>query len=238
MRLFAAISVISLFAACGATPIRVNGVVRDSPEMRPLRNVPLDSYKQLRMLVRPGGSGAECGVAPLEGTSEADQRNNAVCVPAEATNQAVGMVRQRLRSYGVEVAKDANELFDYEVRVLVTGIAPRRPDPMAAKAYARLTFARHERPTGFFAGLDDKAATEAFESVVRDCALKDSDLTTFSASSSEPMTPEFDLSALVGDAVDAGVGCTELARFFREAHTRFAKAAPPPGPTPQPAPAP
>jgi hypothetical protein len=175
-----------LSGACGPSPIHVNGVVRESPEMRPLRNIPSDAYKDLRVLVlaapdtaQPGGSG--CGVAPLEGGGD---RNNAACVPADASNDAVRIVRQRMRSYGVGVARDAREPYDYEVRVLVTGIAPRKPDPMAARAAARVTFAQNSvsGSSGVFAGIDRNAASAAFDSVAKDCALLDADISSFSAS--------------------------------------------------------
>jgi hypothetical protein len=43
------------------------------------------------------------------------------------------------------------------------------------------------------------------------------------------MNPEFDLMALAAGAVDAAMGCDQLARFFRDAHTRFPRA---PAPAP------
>jgi len=219
-------SVVAL-AACGHAPIHVQGVVRESTEMRPLRNVSTDAYKQLHVLVRPaadpGAPGAtDCGVAPVEGTDESEQRNNAVCVPPDATNDAVRLVRQRLRAYGLGVVRDASEAHDFEARVLVTGVAPRKPDPTLARAAAKLTF-KLDPASPFFADLDAKAAATGFDTVAGQCALRDSDLSSFSASATQPMTPDFDIAALVDDVVDDIVGCDQLARFFVEAHKRFPK---------------
>jgi hypothetical protein len=101
---------------------------------------------------------------------------------------------------------------------------------MAAKAFARLTFKRTDDAAGgggFFGGIDAKAAAAAFDTVVKDCALQDAELSEFSATSTQPMTPEFDINALASDAVDNAVGCDELARFFLDAKTRFPGAATP-----------
>jgi hypothetical protein len=82
-----------------------------------------------------------------------------------------------------------------------------------------------------------KAATEAFGAIAKDCALRDAELSSFSASSTEPMTPEFDIVALSSDAVDNALRCDELAMFMRDARTRFPRANAPPAPAPAPAPA-
>jgi len=221
--------------SCGPSPIHVDGVVRESSEMRPLRNVAPNAYRDLRVLVRAAAEGAQqaatgCGVAPLEGNAD---RNNAVCVPADASNDAVRFVRQRLRSYGVGVARDAREPYDYEVQVVLTGVAPRQPDPMQAKAAARLTFVLGpSAASGVFHGVDRPSASAAFDSVAKDCALLDADMTTFASTSTQPMTPAFDLAGLVGDAVDNAIGCDQLARFFLEARTRYPAIAPAPSPPP------
>jgi hypothetical protein len=229
-------------SACGPSPIHVNGVMRESSEMRPLRNLPPGAYGQLRVLVRsasePGqqGEAPECGATPLEG---AEDHNNAACVPSDASNAAVKLVRQRLRSYGLTLAREEREPHDYDVQVLVVGVAPKRPDPMAARAVAKVTFKRSDAQGtgGFFAAIDEKAAADAFDVVAKDCALQDSDLADFSAAAAQPMTPDFDIAALTSDAVDNLVGCAELARFFVDVKNHYphaAVAAPAPA-APQPA---
>lgn len=227
-------------AACGHTPIRVDGVIRESSEMRPLQHVPPDAYRDLRVLVRlagasPDSRGArECGYAQLEGTTESEDIKNVACVPSDAPNDAVSIVRQRMRAYGVQVVRDASEPYDYAVDVRVSGAPPKKPDPMAAKAVARLTFTLRDDASkaGFYGAVDPAAAGAAFASVARDCALKDAELATFSATASQPMNPEFDMMALAADVVDNAVGCEQLARFFHDAHTRFPKVAAPPAPPP------
>jgi hypothetical protein len=230
--------------ACGPSPIHVNGVMRESSEMRPLRNLPQGAYSQLRVLVRSGsesGETPECGSTPLEGSED---HNNAACVPSDASNAAVKLVRQRLRSYGLNLVREAREPHDYDVHVLVVGVAPKKPDPMLARAATRVTF-RHVAEAqgspggGFFATIDEKAAGEAFDAVAKDCALQDSDLADFSASAVQPMNPDFDVVALTSDAVDNLVGCAELARFFLDAKNRFPRAAsaPPAAPAAPAAPA-
>ncbi len=226
--------------ACGPSPIHVNGVARESSEMRPLRNLPQGAYGQLHVLVRaasePGeqGEAPECGATPLDGDPD---HNNAACVPSDASNAAVRLVRQRLRSYGLGVVRSEKEPYDYEVRVLIVGVAPKRPDPMGAKALAKVTFTRAENGTGaFFASVDAKAAASAFDTVARDCALQDSELASFTASAFQPMTPEFDIVALTSDAVDNIVGCAELARFFLDAKNQFPAPAAAPAPTAAPPP--
>jgi hypothetical protein len=220
--------------ACGATPIRVDGVMHESSEMRPLQSVPPDAYRLLRVLVRAGAAdrqGTEaCGTAQLEGTLESDDLKNVACVPADAQNDAVRIVRQRLRGYGVLVARDGTEPYDYEVDVRVSGLAPKEPNRLAARAVARLTFRRRsdEASGGFFSGLDSAAAGAAFADAARDCALHDAELSSFTVESTQPMNPEFDLMALAAGAVDAAMGCDQLARFFRDAHTRFPRAPAPP----------
>jgi hypothetical protein len=227
-------------AACGHTPIRVEGVMHESSDMRPLQSVPQDAYTQLRVLVRTGsgdGQGTDaCGYAQLEGTLESDDLKNAACVPPDAQNDAVRIVRQRLRGYGVQVARDGTEPYDYTVEVRISGIAPKEPNRLAAKAVARLTFTLRpdDAAHGFLAGLDAAAAGAAFTAAARDCALRDAELTAFTVVGTQPMNPEFDLVALVADAVDGAMGCDQMARFFRDAHTRFPRAAPPPSPAPTP----
>jgi hypothetical protein len=218
--------------ACGASPIRVEGVIRESPEMRPLQNVQVDAYKDLHILVRPSSESSgekECGFAPLEGSTEGEDKKNAACVPADATNDTVRLVRQRLRTYGAQVARDATEPYDYTLEVRLTGQAPRKPDPMLAKVLVRLSFALRadDATNGFFKDVDMAAATTAFRAVARDCGIHEGELTAFATATTQPMNPEFDIAAVSADAVDAAVGCGELGRFFRDAHTRFpAHAAP------------
>jgi hypothetical protein len=205
--------------------------MRQSSEMRPLRSLPAGAYAQLHVLVRAAaeageqGQQPECGTAPLAG---AEDHNNAACVPADAANEAVRLVRQRLRSYGMALVREEREAHDYDVQVVVVGVPPKDPEPSQVKAAAKVTFKRPERVAGgFFAGLDEKAAGDAFDAVARDCALQDSELASFSASAVQPMTPEFDIVALTSDAVDNVVGCAQLARFFVDAKNRFPKAAAP-----------
>jgi hypothetical protein len=231
-------------AGCGHTAIRVDGVVSESAEMRPLQNVPSDAYKQLRVFVRTASDdarGAErCGYTQVEGTLESDDLKNAACVPPDAQNDAVRIVRQRLRSYGLLVVRDGTEAYDYAVDVRIAGVAPRQSNPLAAKAVAHLVFSlrKDDATNGFLAGVDVNAARNAFTQVARDCALADGELSAFSGSSSQPMTPQFDLTAVAAGAVDNTVGCAQLARFFRDAHTQFPAAAPPPPPPPPAAPPP
>jgi hypothetical protein len=250
MRLFvgSSVSLASLVlavAGCGHTGIRVDGVMRESSEMRPLQNVPGDAYKQVKVFVRTAsddGQGTErCGYTPVEGTLESEDLKNTACVPGDAQNDAVRIVRQRLRSYGVQVVRDGSEAYDYAVDVHVAGIAPKQPNPLAAKAVARLTFSlrKDDAANGFLSGIDVGAAGAAFTAAAKDCALVDAEMSAFSVSSTQPMNPEFDMMTLASSAVDNAVGCDQLARFFRDAHTRFPKAAPaPPSPPPPPNPAP
>ncbi len=229
--------------ACGPSPIHVNGVMRESTEMRPLRNLPQGAYAQLRVLVsatsEAGEQGAapECGATPLEG---AEDHNNAACVPADAANIAVRLVRQRLRSYGLTLVREAREPHDFDVRVVVVGVAPKKPEPMLVRAAAKVLFKRsgeggpNAPAGGFFGGVDEKAAGDAFEGVAKDCAMQDSELAEFSASAVQPMTPDFDITALTSDAVDNVVGCAELARFFVDAKNRYPRAAPPAPASPAP----
>jgi hypothetical protein len=226
-------AVLAGFVACGQSTIHVVGVMRRSSEMRPLPSVPLAGYQQLRVLVRAApGQDAErygspdCDFALLEGASEGQERKNAACVPAEALNAAIGLVRQRLRSYGITVAKEPSEPCDYTVEVSVTGEAPRKPDRTLVKAVAKVLFkvregtAARDTLTG---SIDRGAATVAFESVSRNCSLKNANLNEFSASSAQPMTPDFDIVALAADAVDNVLRCYDLASFFLDARERFPK---------------
>jgi len=218
--------------ACGQSTIHVVGVMRRSSEMRPLPSVPLGGYQQLRLFVRAApGQEAErygspdCGFTPLEGSDEGQDRKNAACVPAEALNAEIGLVRQRLRSYGINVAKDPSEPYDYLVEVEITGEAPRRPDRTLAKAVSKVTFKLNEKATGetLMASIDRKAASPEFESAASNCGLKNVDLVEFSASSAQPMTPDFDIVALAGDAVDNALRCYGLASFFVDARSKFSK---------------
>jgi hypothetical protein len=212
--------------------IRVVGVMQKSSEMRPLPSVPLAGYQQLRLLVRaaPGQSAErygspDCGYARLEGTDEGQDLKNAACVPAEALNTAIGIIRQRLRSYGITVARDASEPHDYTVEVSVTGDAPKKPDRLLARAVATVTFKLHTSSAGntLVSGIERNGATAAFEAVSQNCGLRQATLAEFSASSVQPMTPNFDIVALAGDAVDNLLRCYDLATFFLDARTRFPK---------------
>jgi hypothetical protein len=127
------------------------------------------------------------------------------------------------------VAREGNEPYDFVVEVGVTGLAPRKADPLGAKAAAKLTYTLREGDAkdGFFGGVDMAAAGPAFHAVARECGLREAELATFSATSTTPMNPEFDMMGLASDAVDSTLGCVQIARFFRDVHTRFARAAPP-----------
>lgn len=220
-----------MLAACGHSSIRVVGVMQQSSEFRPLPSVPLGGYQQLHVLVRAApGQAAErygspdCGFAKLEGTSEGQDLNNAACVPVEALGAALGIVRQRLRTYGIAAVRSASEPYDYKVEVSVTGEAPES-DRGLAKAVATVTFTLHsDAGEGtLVGGIDRKAAAAAFPPVSKDCAFKDADFSSFSASSRQPMIPEFDVVALASDAVDNVLRCNALAHFFLDAHTLFPK---------------
>ena len=244
MRLFVGSLAVASFAlsvaGCGHTAIRVDGIMSESAEMRPLQNVPGDAYRQVRVFVRTATDDARgserCGYTQVEGTLESEDLKNAACVPADAQNDAVRIVRQRLRSYGVQVVRDGTEAYDYAVDVRVAGVAPKQPNRLAAKAVARLTFSlrKDDEANGFLSGIDVTAAGAAFTSAAKDCALVDAEMSTFSVSSTQPMNPAFDMMALAAGAVDNAVGCDQLARFFRDAHTRFPKAPAPPAPAPPP----
>jgi hypothetical protein len=220
-------------AGCGHSTVRVIGVMQQSSEMRPLPNVALAGYQQLHLFVRgaPGQSAAkygspDCGFAPLEGTDEGQDLNNSACVPVETLNTAIGLVRARLRAYGIDVVKESSDPYDYKVEVSVTGDAPRKADRTLAKAVARLTFTRHDDPSGktLTSSLDPKAAASAFETVAKNCSLHEANWSTFTATSREPMTPDFDIIALSSDVVDNALRCDDLANFFRDARTQFPKA--------------
>ncbi len=239
-RLLAALGVlifVVLALACGPSAIRVVGVMRQSTQMRPLAAVPLGGYQQLHILVRAAadpGTGRDgsfdCGFTKLEGAEEGVR--NAACLPVETLNKAVGIVRQRLRSYGVQVVRDASDPFDYTLDVVVTGLAPKRADPRLVKALAQVTLRREPKAAaGTFAGsIDWAAAASAFDSIAKNCALdRSDDRSSVSASSTEPMIPDFDVEALATGAVDNLLRCYDLANFFLEARTRYPKtgAAPP-----------
>jgi hypothetical protein len=223
-------------AGCGRSTIRVVGVMQQSAEMRPLPNVPLGGYQQLHLFVRaaPGQSASkygspDCGFTPLEGSDEGQDLNNAACVPVDALNTAIGIVRQRLRAYGVDVVREASAPYDYKVEVSVSGEAPRKADRALARAVETVTFKLHDDPSGktLVSALDPNAAGAAFEAVLKTCALRDSDFSSFSASSRQPMTPDFDVMALSSDAVDNLLRCDDLASFFLDARSRFPKASAP-----------
>jgi len=214
--------------ACGPTPIHVVGVMRRSAEMRPLPSVPLGGYQKLHLLVRASsdqqgerGDSPDCGYATVEGTDEAQDRRNAVCVPTETLNTVIGIVRQRLRAYGITVARDASEPHEYTVEVSVKGEAPRQPDRSLARAVARVAFKQHsDSPNALGEGADRSAAVAAFAAISKDCGLPSATPEEFSASSSQSMTPEFDVVALSSDAVDNLLRCYDLANFFLEAGNR------------------
>ncbi len=217
-------------AGCGRSTIRVDGVMQQSSEMRPLPNVPLGGYQQLRLFVRAApqqaaeqyGS-ADCGFALLEGTDEGQEHKNAACVPADALNTTVGLVRQRLRAYGITVVRDATEPYDYKVEVAITGEAPRKADRTLARALVTIMFKLNTEVTGgtLMSSVSTEAATRAFTSVAKDCSMKDADLSVFWATSRQPMTPDFDVLALTSDAVDNVLRCSDLAQFFLDAKTKF-----------------
>jgi hypothetical protein len=219
----------ALAAGCSPSTIRVVGVMQQSSEMRPLPNVPVGAYKDLKVFVRAAPSqaseygSADCGFARLAGTSEGDDLKNAACVPPDAQNVAIGIIRTRFRSYGVQVVRDATEPHDYRVDVTVTGEAPKQADRTLAKAAATLVFTLDTSAAGgtltSSIGLD--AARAAFVQVASDCSLKGADLSTFTGWSRQPMTPDFDIQALANDAVDSVLRCDDLARFFMDARTRF-----------------
>ena len=219
--------------ACGESTIHVVGVMRRSSEMRPLPSVPLGGFQQLHLFVRAApGQEAErygspdCGFAPLEGTDEGQDRKNAACVPAEALNAEIGLVRQRLRSYGITVAKDPSEPYDYLVEVEISGEAPRKPDRTLARAISKVTFKLNDKATArdtLVGSIDRNAASPEFESAARNCGLKNAQLSEFYGSSAQPMTPDFDIVALAGDAVDSALRCYEVANFFLDARNKFPK---------------
>ncbi|MGH7271037.1 MAG: hypothetical protein ACREJ3_11455, partial [Polyangiaceae bacterium] len=115
--------------------------------MRPLPSVPLGGYQKLRLFVHAAAEQAsaqygspDCGFAMLEGSGEGQDLKNAACVPVDTLNTVIGLVRQRLRSYGIKVVRDAAAPHDYEVAVSVSGEAPRRADASLAKAVATINF--------------------------------------------------------------------------------------------------
>jgi hypothetical protein len=217
-------------SGCGHSTVRVDGVMQQSSEMRPLPNVPLGGYQQLRLFVRAASQqdaaqygSADCGFAMLEGTDEGQDLKNAACVPADALNTAVGLVRQRLRAYGITVVRGATEPYDYKVEVTLTGEAPRKADRTLAKALVTIMFKLNTEAVGgtLMSTVATEPATRAFAQVAKDCSLKDADLSVFWATSRQPMTPDFDVLALTSDAVDNVLRCTDLAQFFLDAKTRF-----------------
>ena len=217
----ACVVAMAITAACGPSSIRVVGVMQRSTEMRPLPSVPLGGYQGLHLLVRAAegqesqkyGS-PDCGYTTLEGSEEGDRRN-AACVPTEALNTAIGLVRQRLRSYGITVARDAAEAYDYTVEVSVTGEAPRQPDRAQFKAVERLTFKVHDGPLKkLVSGMDRGSVTAAFDAASRNCGLPHATFEEFSGVGKQPMTPDFDIVGLSSDAVDGILRCYDLANFF------------------------
>ncbi len=214
--------------------------MRQSTEMRPLPSLPLGGYQELSVLVRGAAPDAsaerngspDCGFTYLEGTDQGEDLRNAACVPAETLNTAVGLVRQRLRSYGIGVVREASEPRDYDVEVSVTGEAPRKPNPALAKAVAKVTFKVLAVPGHgtLVSNIDRDAAASAFDVVSRNCGLQNANLSVFTASSTQPMTPEFDIVTLTGEAVDNLLRCYDLAKFFLEARQRFPHAKAPKDP--------
>jgi hypothetical protein len=221
----------AMTAGCGPSTIRVVGVMQQSSEMRPLPNVPVGAYKDLRVFVKAAASeasaygSADCGFTPLAGTSEGQDLKNAACVPPDAQNVAIGIVRTRFRSYGVQVVRDATEPYDYRVDVSVTGEAPKQPDRTLAKAVATLAFSLNTAATGgtLMSSVNLDGARAAFAQVANDCAFKNADLSQFVGWARQPMTPDFDVQALANDAVDSVLRCDDLARFVMDARTRFPK---------------
>jgi hypothetical protein len=222
---------VALAVGCSPSTIRVVGVMQQSSEMRPLPNVTVGAYKDLRVFVRAAPSQAseygtaDCGFARLEGSSEGDDLKNAACVPPDAQNVAIGIIRTRFRSYGAQVVRDATEAYDYRVDVTVMGEAPKQPDRTLARAAATLVFTVNPNLTGntLMGSIGLDAARAAFVQVANDCSLKGGDLSTFTGWSRQPMTPDFDIQALATDAVDSVLRCDDLARFFMDAKTRFPK---------------
>jgi hypothetical protein len=218
-------------AGCGPSTIRVVGVMQQSSEMRPLPNVPVGAYKDLRVFVKAAASdasaygSADCGYAELAGSSEGQDYKNAACVPPDAQNVAIGIVRTRFRSYGAQVVRDATEPYDYEVDVSVTGEAPKQPDRTLAKAVATLSFSLNTKATSgtLMSSINLDAARAAFAQVASDCSFKNADLSQFVGWSRQPMTPDFDIQVLANDAVDSALRCDDLARFVMDARTRFPK---------------
>jgi hypothetical protein len=195
--------------------------------MRPLPSVPLGGYQRLHLLVRASSDqqldrvgSPDCGYATVEGSDEAQDRRNAVCVPTETLNTVIGIVRQRLRAYGITVARDASEPHEYTVEVSVTGEAPRKPDRSLARAVARVAFKQNRDSPNALEGADRGAAAAAFAAISKDCGLPSATPEEFSASSTQSMTPEFDVVALSSDAVDNLLRCYDLANFFLEARNR------------------
>jgi hypothetical protein len=240
----AALAFTGTVPGCGSSTIRVVGVMQQSSEMRPLPNVAMGGYQQLRLFVRaaPGQSAdkfgsPDCGFAPLEGSDESEQLNNTACVPVDTLNTAIGIVRTRLRSYGIDVVKDASDPYDYKVEVSVTGEPTRKPDRSQVKAVARVTFKLHEDagPRTLVGNLEPHAAGVAFTSVAQTCGFRDGDFTNFSGLARTPMTPDFDVLALASDAVDNVLRCEDLANFFLDAKTRYPKPEAAPAPTAAPA---
>lgn len=229
-------TVLLALTACGHSTIRVVGVMEQSSEMRPLPSVPLGGYQQMHLFVRamPGQSAAkygspDCGFTRLEGTDEGDDLNNTACVPVDALNTAIGIVRQRLRAYGIDVVRDASDPYDYLVEVSVTGEAPKRADRTASRAVSRIEFKLHDEPGAktLVGSLDLHAAGAAFDAVSKTCGFREGGLASFSGVSRQPMTPQFDIIALASDVVDNVLRCDDLAAFFLDARTRYPKATAP-----------
>jgi hypothetical protein len=224
-------AIVIALAACAKSTIHVVGVMRQSSEMRPLPNVPLGGYQQLHVLVRaaPGQSAVkygsqDCGYTVLEGSDEGEDLKNAACVPTETSNAAITIVRQRLRSYGINVVREGSEPYDFLVEVSVTGDAPKRADRTLVRAVATVALKIHASAPGTLVGdIDTKAASAAFDSVSKSCGLQNGTLSSFFASATEPMTPDFDIVALAGGAVDNLLRCYDLARFFLDAQKQFPK---------------
>jgi hypothetical protein len=221
--------ILALASGCTPSTIRVVGVMQQSSEMRPLPNVTVGAYKDLRVFVHAAPSqdttvgSADCGFTPLEGTDEGQDLKNAACVPSDALNVAIGIVRTRFRSYGIQVVRDKTEPYDYRVDVNVTGEAPKKADRTLARAVATLAFKLNTEVTGgtLMSSLGLDAARAAFVSVANDCSMKGADLSSFTGWSRQPMTPDFDVQALATDVVDNVLRCDDLARFFMDAKTRY-----------------
>ena len=197
------------FAACGHSTIRVVGVMQQSSEMRPLPNVALGGYQQLHLFVRaaPGQSASkygspDCGFAPLEAHGRrAGSQQRGVRAGRDAehgdrhrSRASALAVRHRRRAGGVGPVRLQGRGLGHRRGVLAQGAIRT-----LAKAVAKLSFTLHDEASGktLTSSIDPKAAAAAFETVVKNCTMRDGSWSAFSATSREPMTPDFDVLALL-----------------------------------------